>query len=277
MMTSLIRALAGLAICLLAKAEEPIRPVTVCDVLADPAQFSGRNIAVVGKEHVENFAVWVTANDCSLRVQPYFASGFQADLLDRLALAEKLKQARAAAPPDEKRVWSLFYGRVETREDFERDHWVGSFAAPVQLLFKGSNWLSFNDEGVPVVTVSVGGGPIFISPQGALTVTLCELLKTPTHYRGKLIQLSSALAPSGANTLPVLSDQGCSTPVQFEGPGALLNYEYGLPPFQSLAWCLKQGRVVEATFWGTVKQVHIPHSKGYLDFGLQSYKAEILR
>jgi hypothetical protein len=283
-MPTVIRVLVAIALSLspgvafgLTGAGEPIKPVTVCDILSDPAQFSGKNVAVIGIEHRESNESWLIANDCRLLVEYNQAPDLRPDLLDRAVLVEKVRQAVGSAPPDAKRMWRLVYGRVETPEDFAKDHWVGDFAEPVQLLFKGKPESYLNDQGNSLTVVQAGGGPIFVPLKGsterALPVTLCDFLKTPKRYQGKLIRLRAALAPSGVDTPPVLSDRGCSAPVRFEGPEAPGKYN----PTLSLGWYLTQRRVVEASFWGTVRQNPIAHGTSYLEFSLRAAIVEIAR
>jgi hypothetical protein len=135
METSLIRALVAISVSMLpcvafglTNADEAIQPVTVCDILANPALFSGKDVAVIGIENREGNESWLITSDCRLRVEYNNARDFHPDLLDRSALVEKLTQAVGSAPPDAKRLWRLVYGRVETPEDFAKDHWVGDFA-----------------------------------------------------------------------------------------------------------------------------------------------------
>ena len=62
-------------------------------------------------------------------------------------------------------------------------------------------------------------------------------------------------------------------PVRFEPSDALTKYE----GYQSLDLYLKQRRVVEATFWGTIEQTVVPHGQNYLSFSLQLVRVEIAR
>jgi hypothetical protein len=109
-------------------------------------------------------------------------------------------------------------------------------------------------------------------PKGALAATLCELVKAPEQYQGDLIQLRAAVSPSGADTLPILSDRSCSVPVRFEVPDALIKDQV----YQGLGYYL-QRRVVEATFWGAAKQVLVPHGQTYLRFNLQLVHVDLAR
>jgi len=275
--TTLTRALVVVAALLLpslafglTKADEPIKPVTVCDILSDPAQFSGKNVAVIGigTEYRNDTPSWLTANGCRVRVEccrvpapnPLVA-------LDQPVLVEKLKQARGSAPPDANRTWDVFYGRVETREQFEKEHGVGAFVGPVQLLFKGGYGLYFGDDGSHREVVIVGSPGIILTAKEPFKTTVCELVEQPAHYQGKAIEFRSAISLSGEDAPLTLSDGGCSTPARFEVVDPLPDESRN--SYQSLNSYVAQDRVVEATVLGRVWQTVVLNGESYFRITLQ--------
>jgi hypothetical protein len=250
----------------LTNADEAIKPVTVCDILADPAQFSGRNVAVIGIDQAEGGGSWLTANGCRLWIECCHATA--PDLpsyelfLDHPTLIEKLKQARGSALPNARRIWEVFYGSVETRDEIEKDTGFGpSKTEPVRLIYGRAEGFYFGEDGSRIViekiTVSSpADGPIRTVLLEPIKTTVCELAEKPEYYeryQGKVIQLGVAISRSGENALLTLSDGGCSMPARFEVVDPLPTESSN--SYQSLSSYLAQNRAMEATILGRIQQI----------------------
>lgn len=139
----------------------PFKPVTVCEVLANPAQFDGKNLLVLGRSNQTFEGHWLAEDDCGTKLTmagrtwpnsvwleccrtpaPDPPSGTLA--IDKDALDQKLQQVRQTTQlryhlslvtsPDEKAGarrevmddWAVAYGRLEV---------VGEIPPPRNSLF----------------------------------------------------------------------------------------------------------------------------------------------
>jgi hypothetical protein len=135
-------------------AEGGLNPVTVCEVLANPIAYNGKNIALLGRSGETFEGWWLTEDNCSRKLE---SDGYTWDnivwvdccnepapdppsgllVLDPEALAQKLAQVRKttklklerrwvfrvdaegksqAEPRDIRQKWAIVYGRVEARK-----------------------------------------------------------------------------------------------------------------------------------------------------------------
>lgn len=125
---------------LLAGAEPPLRPVTVCDVLQDLSAYEGKVVAVVGRFSARQTGRWLGEQKCGHKLMigdqewpnafwlvydPAGAPKPPAVLsVDAALLAQKLRDVKLGTALTRFRFgspdydnWALVYGRIETRKD----------------------------------------------------------------------------------------------------------------------------------------------------------------
>src|SRR5262245_16822081 len=110
--------------------EAPLVPVTVCEILANPQQFNGNSVAILGRFGRTNEGWWLSEDDCGSKlVQQGYAwpnivwlhccyepapdppSGSLR--LDDVAMAAKLKQVRSTTKlRHQTDQWAVVYGRI---------------------------------------------------------------------------------------------------------------------------------------------------------------------
>lgn len=283
-----IRAVVAIAIALLpsivfaqVKADELVKPVSVCDVLLDLPRFNGKDVAVFGRFSSYCEQSRLTADDCGRKLEtdghvwpnslslelyrspaPVPPGGLL--LLDHPALIEKLAHVR------ESPVWTVFYGRVETREKIEKSRGFSPFGAlPAQLVSRREYELNFDAEGRPIEVVHTSSGcMIEIAVHEPIETTLCELVRAPEHYHGRVVQVRTAVHPFGVDTPTVLFDQSCSAQVRLD-PSNEPSAKGGTPS-EKLNGYLMQHRVVEATVSGRFERVLVLDGDSYFRLILQS-------
>jgi len=150
----------------LAKASQPIKPVTVCEVLEDLPRYSGKTIAVLGRLASNLIdGAWLTETGCSsvepsTPIWPHAVFlGCNDDIkpkplpnklrLDEHALKAKIERLRKSTvlgyhdkmvmSPDRKTVvlqerdtWSVVYGRIKSAPEGQNG-WFGVVRAKAQL------------------------------------------------------------------------------------------------------------------------------------------------
>jgi len=81
---------------------------------------------------------------------------------------------------------------------------------------------------------------------GILTVRVCDLVKNPVRYHGRLIQVRSRVAPAIIDTPIALVDSTCSTiiPLDIDTP------EEADPAYRDFKRYLDEWRTVDATVFG---------------------------
>ena len=164
------------------KTEQPVKVVTVCDILLDPSSFNGKSIVVLGRLAATDEGVWLVEDKCDREVDVsgtshpsvWVAQGGrgpstpQMPSIDQDSLKAKLSQAgkttklgkhvqyqctissveKDAKPvcgwPEVNDQWAFVYGRVETMGHF--GHLGGATA---QVLMQGQ-LVSIDESGHPI-------------------------------------------------------------------------------------------------------------------------------
>ena len=144
--------------CLMAapvKAADPIVPVTVCEVLADPGAYEGKDVAVLGRYSFRKDGRWIGEQTCTppsstppllwltedANDGPKPPADFELDatVLNRkfAALAKRtvLGKFRFGTPDYDR--WAVVYGRVALRKGND------AAKAPADLMFRGSGVVIF--------------------------------------------------------------------------------------------------------------------------------------
>ena len=148
----------GVAVAQEKSSETPLKPVTVCEILANPQQFNGRAVAALGRFDYTDEGEWLSEDDCGAKLvtggytwpniiwldccyetAPDHLQG--ALVVDDSALNEKLQEVRKTTQlkyqkrivffvkpqktgaisewRDVKDQWAVVYGRLETRQDLQ--------------------------------------------------------------------------------------------------------------------------------------------------------------
>jgi hypothetical protein len=138
-----------------AQAADPIVPVTVCEVLADPAAHEGKDIAVLGRYSFRKDGRWIGEQACSSASSAVPLLWLSEDStggpkppddfeLDAVALNRKfadlvkrtlLGKFRFGTPDYDR--WAVVYGRVVLRKGND------AAKAPADLVFRGSGVVIF--------------------------------------------------------------------------------------------------------------------------------------
>jgi hypothetical protein len=133
----------------------PIAPITVCEILADPAAHDGKDVAVLGRYSFRKDGRWIGEQSCGTAatvpamlwltedsaVGPKSPADFELDasVLNR-KFAELLKHTALGkfrfGTPDYDR-WAVVYGRVIVRKGND------AAKAPAELVFRGSGVVIF--------------------------------------------------------------------------------------------------------------------------------------
>jgi hypothetical protein len=147
-------------------AEEPaIVPVTVCEILRDPAAYDGKSIAVLGRYSFregsgrwlgeqscgEGFAVaapmlWLTENT---RDAPKPPDGFTLDGIELhrkwVAMQQRTSLGKFRFGTSDYDRWAVVYGKVQTRKvgAGDPDDPQGRKNAPADLVFRGDGTIVF--------------------------------------------------------------------------------------------------------------------------------------
>lgn len=125
---------------LIQRAEPPLKPVTVCDVLADLPAYDGKAVAVVGRFSFRQAGRWLGEQKCASK----FVTGDQewpnslwvtfdpatapkppgVMAVDAPLLAQKVREVKLGTSltklpfgSSDYDSWALVFGRVETRKD----------------------------------------------------------------------------------------------------------------------------------------------------------------
>jgi len=155
--------------------EAPLVPVTVCEILASPQQFNGKNVAVLGRLGRTNEGWWLGEDDCGSKIvqegytwpnlvwveccyEPAPDPPSGSLRLGDVFVAAKLKQVKETTKLRyQTDAWVVAYGRIETRSELRpprgtgpnRD-WGNGFGhlrgAPMQIVIKEKNVHTIRDD-----------------------------------------------------------------------------------------------------------------------------------
>jgi hypothetical protein len=150
-------------------ASPPVTPATVCEILANPDQYSGKAVAILGRYSFRSNGRWVSEDGCEhklttgeytwpnvvwLAVDSKSAPEVPLVLeIDGIAANQKLKRIQQHTILREFRFgssdydrWAVVYGRVEVRpqlSDTKPNGFGLQNAAPAQLLIRGDGAIVF--------------------------------------------------------------------------------------------------------------------------------------
>ena len=102
----------------------------------------------------------------------------------------------------------------------------------------------------------------------SIKVTLCELMKEPEYFSGRLLQLRTRISPFGIDEPAVLFDRSCSAYVVLRAPNEPAARDDG--NYRMFDRYMIQHRIVEATVSGTFEHQLVRFGKGADQFTLQS-------
>jgi hypothetical protein len=144
--------------------KDGLKPITVCDVVANPNAYAGRDVAVLGRLGQTMEGAWLSEDHCEKQIETdgyvwpssiWIAGDRTAPdpplgllVLDGDALSEKVASVRGTTvlrtvktvcwTPSEKphqcevqENWSVIYGRIETQQILRRPN--GSVSTPVEI------------------------------------------------------------------------------------------------------------------------------------------------
>jgi hypothetical protein len=262
---------------------EALKPVPVCVVLANPAEFRSQSIAVLGILRLTGGSPEIVAN-CDTQAEvdgrtpqsslPLMYSASQPPggvlTLDHSILVRGIEQMRGQEGG--RQTWTVVYGRLESGDEFDS---VGGFdprrSPATQLMVRDLHGLSFDNQGREVTTVIVDNHPglLEVANPAPIDVTVCDLARAPDKYYARTVRISHGIAyPPGLDSSAVLSDSSCSASLLLDASnGDLANDDTGV---RALHEAFRQYRVTEVTVVGKVERVLLIGGGGYLRFILQS-------
>ena len=99
-----------------------------------------------------------------------------------------------------------------------------------------------------------------------MTVPICDLIKDPIRYHGRLVEVHSRIAPAIIDTPDALVDLTCaaSVPLYVDAPEA----EKTVGAYREFRRYLSEWRTVEATVFGRFEMILVPSKKPILSFRL---------
>ena len=157
---------------MLGAASPPVEPATVCEILAEPAQFNGKTVAILGRYSFRGNGRWISEDGCERKLTSgeytwpnvvWLALDAKAAPevplvleIDGVTAAQKLKHIQLHTNLREFRFgssdydrWAVVYGRVEVRPQLTGSKPNGfglQNAAPAQLLIRGDGAIVFLHE-----------------------------------------------------------------------------------------------------------------------------------